>query len=47
MPLDSQQAVKELSEAMREAIKAGQIELALRLEKKINQLIEYGSKIPA
>lgn len=37
--------IKELSETMREAIKAGNMEMAMRLENKINELIKYSTNI--
>ena len=37
--------IKELSETMREAIKSGNVNMAERLENKINELIKYSTNI--
>lgn len=45
MALNTDEAIKQLSETMREAIKAGNMEMAERLEKEIGNLIRYSTTI--
>lgn len=42
----SEKALEELSSTQREAIRAGMESLAARIQKKIDQLIKYNTKIP-
>jgi len=45
MAADTDEIIKQLSETMREAIKAGNMEMAERLEKEIGKLIRYSTTI--
>ena len=47
MSLNVDEAIKQLSENMRVALQTGEIVIAVKIQEKINQLIEYSTKIPA
>lgn len=47
MNLDIDQAIKQLSKNYRLALEAGEVQLAIRINNKINQLIEYRTNIKA
>ncbi len=44
--MNGSEVIKDLSKCMLAAIEAGEIELANTLNRKINQLINYYTKIP-